>query len=318
MSFFSFLIRYTLDCFRDTKRIVNYFDLVKLNNIIVIPKIFFIKLFYGLSFIRNFRIKPLDTNILQLSNSNLFKILPSKEIIKDIDDFGYSKVFMVNENLLDYIKNDIFLNQNADAKKKKINSAHLLKKNDESLNDYFLRLRNSKISRITGNINLNNKSSVRDLLTSDLFLRIASQYLETNKFSINAAYFLSNPLEISEQEKYSNAQYFHWDNDFRKFLKLYIYLTDVDEVSGPHIFIPGTHKKKLKEHRLCRLYKDNDIYSAYKNKIIFQGIAGSSFFVDSYGIHKGETPTAKSRLILNVHYGRGKILYTPGDLYYSI
>ena len=315
MSFFSFLIRYTLDCFRDTKRIVNYFDLVKLNNIIIIPKIFFIKLFYGLSFIRNFRIKPLDINILQLSNSNLFKILPSKEIIKDIDDFGYSKAFMINENLLDSIKNEIFLNQNAEAKKKKINSAQLLKKNDESLNDYFLRLRNSKISRITGNINLNNKSSVKDLLTSDLFLKIASKYLETNKFSINAAYFLSNPLEISEQEKYSNAQYFHWDNDFSKFFKLYIYLTDVDENSGPHVYITGTHKQKFPEHSLCRLYSDESIYNKYKIHKKFTGQAGSMFLVDSYGLHKGESPTEKSRLMLNVHYGRGKILYSADDIY---
>ncbi len=318
MNFFYFLIRYILDSFRDTKRIINYFDLVKLNKITVIPKIFFIRLFYGISFIRNFRIKPLNINILQLSNSNLFKVLPSKKIVKHIDEFGYSKVFMINKNLLDSIKNEIFLAQNAEVKKKNIDDIHLLKKNSELLNDYFLRLRNLKISRVTGYVNLNKKSSVRDLLTSDLFLKIASQYLETKKFSINAAYFLSNPLEISEQEKYSNAQYFHWDNDFRKFLKLYIYLTDVDEVSGPHVFIPGTHKNKLNEHKLCRLFKDSDIYSAYKNKIIFKGFAGSSFFVDSYGIHKGETPTARSRLILNVHYGKGKILYTPGDLYYSI
>ena len=39
------------------------------------------------------------------------------------------------------------------------------------------------------------------------------------------------------------------------------------------------------------------------------------FFVDSYGLHKGEHPTGKSRLMLNVHFGRGKIIYFKNDLY---
>ena len=63
-----------------------------------------------------------------------------------------------------------------------------------------------------------------------------------------------------------------------------------------------------------RLYSDDNINKNYNNKRIFTGKAGSLFFVDSYGIHKGETPTDKSRLMLNVHYGKGRILYSSDDL----
>ena len=81
---------------------------------------------------------------------------------------------------------------------------------------------------------------------SDEVLNIAKNYLNTKEISINASFFISNPLETSENEKYKNAQYFHWDNDFTKFVKLYIYLNDVNYDNGPHIFIPETHKLKSK------------------------------------------------------------------------
>ena len=143
-------------------------------------------------------------------------------------------------------------------------------------------------------------------------------YHNSNDFSINASFFISNPLQISEEEKYKNAQYFHWDNDFTKFFKLYIYLNDVDHENGPHIFIPRTHKDKKRDNKLCRLYSDDNIKNNYQDSKIFTGKAGSMFFVDSYGIHKGLTPTKNYRLMLNIHFGRGKILYSKYDKFIQL
>ncbi len=39
------------------------------------------------------------------------------------------------------------------------------------------------------------------------------------------------------------AENFHRDFDDWRFVKYIVYLTDVDEDSGPHIFIPGSHKQ---------------------------------------------------------------------------
>ena len=153
---------------------------------------------------------------------------------------------------------------------------------------------------------------------SDSIMEFTKAYLGCDSFSVNATFFVSNPLQITEEEKYKNAQYFHWDNDFRKFFKLYIYLTDVDLDSGPHVYIPETHKNKLPDFRLCRLYSDKKVYGDYPRPKVFTGKAGSLFFVDSYGLHKGETPKSKSRLMLNVHYGTGKILYTENDEYIKL
>ena len=62
------------------------------------------------------------------------------------------------------------------------------------------------------------------------------------------------------------------------------------------------------------LFKDDDIYKSYKKVKEFTGKAGSAFFVDSYGLHKANPPKKKSRIMLNVHFGSGKILYSPNDL----
>ena len=125
-------------------------------------------------------------------------------------------------------------------------------------------------------------------------------------------------MQITEFEKYENAQYFHCEQDFTKFLKFYIYLTDVDDQCGPHIYASKTHKQKKKNHRLFRLYSDNDIYNSYKDIKKFCANKGSFFFADSYGIHKGEKPKSKPRIILNVHYGANKIKYHRNDLIVNI
>lgn len=311
-----FFIRVSLDAIRDTKKIVKYFSLIEINGYLVIFKIFFIRFFYCFQNIRakqQIFITKKNTQFICLEEEK-FDV---DKISKNIDDIGYSPVFYLKGNYLKNITDHVFQIKNIDIKSNNINKLELLKRTNETLKDYFSRLKNLKVSRFTGTLSLHNNSLLKDFLLSEAMVNLARSYLNTNDFSVNASFFVSNPVQISESEKYQNAQYFHWDNDFKKFFKLYVYLTDVDEGSGPHIFVPGTHKKKLANHQLCRLYSDQQIYSSYSETKKFLGKAGSLFFVDSYGIHKGETPTSNSRILLNVHYGKGNILYSKDDLYFN-
>jgi hypothetical protein len=316
-----FLMRIFLDAYRDTKRVVNYFHLVSINGVFVIPKIYFIRLIYSFSFVRNL-IKIKILNNLTFSKYFMENNIFSKNVTEIIDLKGCSEVYTLKKDLVDGVVEDIFASKNIEYKKNNnlniiIPNEFLFKCKNESLEFYYNRLKEKKISRVTGFIDLNKESYTRNLLTSSPFVSLAQNYLDVKNFSINASFFISNPVITPEEEKYANAQYFHWDNDFTKFLKVYIYLSDVDQESGPHIIIPNTHKKKLLKHSLCRLYKDKDIYSSYSQKTIFTGKAGSIFFSDGYGLHKGETPKSKSRLILNVHYGRNNILYSSNDVYFK-
>lgn len=312
--FFTFL-RLILDAARDTKKIIKYFNLIKLNGYSIILKIFYIRFFFSFEHIRNLqKIKKIykKHKLFFLDDNN--NILDIDSISKDIDQIGFSEVFNLKRELVEKIKEYIFSSKNITIKKQIVNKDILLKNNAENLENYFLRLKKLNVSRFTGTLDIKKNSDLKDLLLSKPILDLARSYLNCKTLSVNASFFVSNPISISKQEKYENAQYYHWDNDFTKFFKLYIYLTDVDFGSGPHVYIPGTHKVKLPQHKLCRLYADENINKSYNDKRIFTGKAGSLFFVDSYGIHKGETPVDKSRLMLNVHYGKGKILYSSDDL----
>ena len=322
MNFFNFIIRIFLDAFRDTKRIIEHYGLVSINGILVVPKLYLIRLLYSLSFIRNLTKIKIKNN-LTFSDFFLENDGSSKKITYDIDSKGYSEVYSLNNSFIDGILQDIFSSKKIEYKKNKdsinkISNEILLKDKNESLDFYYNRLKTNNISRLTGSIDLNKESYVKKLLTSEPFLSLAQNFLNTNSFSINASFFISNPAIITKEEQYANAQYFHWDNDFTKFLKIYIYLSDVDEDSGPHIIIPYTHKKKLFKHKLCRLYSDQEIYNSYDQRKIFLGKKGSIFFSDGSGLHKGETPKKNTRLIVNAHYGRNKIFYSSNDIYFKI
>jgi len=309
----SLYIRKYLDAYRDTIRITRHFDLVKLNGNLIIIKIFIIRFFYSFSFIRNFK-KIIYIDKIIATDHFIEQKIDLFRDVKQIDDLGYSKIYNINSSLKDEILSTIFKCKDLDIKKINFPISQLLKKQEENLEAYFLRLTEKKVSRVTGHLDLKNNLILREFLTSKEILAIVKNYLNTNVVSVSAAFFISNPVETTEKEKYSNGQFFHWDNDFKKFLKFYIYLTDTNQDSGSHLFVEKSHKYKNKQHKLCRLYSDDNVFKSYKNIKEFNGKSGSAFFVDSYGLHKGKAPTKKSRILLNVHFGSGKILYTQNDI----
>jgi hypothetical protein len=89
-------------------------------------------------------------------------------------------------------------------------------------------------------------------------------------------------------------QGFHRDCDDWRFVKVFVYLTDV--------YVSGSHQ----EHCSMRLqaYSDDEIVSRYGATRISSvtGPAGTGFAVDTRGIHKGMVPTQKPRLLLQVQY----------------
>ena len=100
---------------------------------------------------------------------------------------------------------------------------------------------------------------------------------------------------------------YHFDSDHNRFLKVFIYLDDVDEDTGPHAYIPRTSirfrsnlPKELKRDGRF----DDSIIRKYgiKAKIIC-GSKGKIIFADTHNLHKG-TPVhgRKSRYILQLQF----------------
>jgi hypothetical protein len=88
----------------------------------------------------------------------------------------------------------------------------------------------------------------------------------------------------------------HRDHDDFRFLALFIYLTDVDETTGPHVFYPGTQDG-----------------SESDKSITITGKAGTAILADTFAIHRGQPLQQKSRLVCWWRYG----LYTNAMHYYD-
>lgn len=97
-------------------------------------------------------------------------------------------------------------------------------------------------------------------------------------------------------------QAFHRDSDDWRHLKVFVYLTDVDEGAGPHVYVRGTHKAKASLR--AQAYEEADIARKFgpEARVVVTGAAGTSFACDTAGVHKGAMPTAKPRLMLQIQY----------------
>jgi hypothetical protein len=96
---------------------------------------------------------------------------------------------------------------------------------------------------------------------------------------------------------------FHYDIDDYKFIKLFIYLTDVDLASGPHVAISGTHRSKSLFEKVNRRISDEVANDRYKESIrVITGRAGTAFLEDTFCYHKGMSPQ-KRRLIMELEFG---------------
>lgn len=128
--------------------------------------------------------------------------------------------------------------------------------------------------------------------------------------AIAAAYFGSVPYvdsiqawwSLSGNEQPEEAENFHRDNDGIRFLKFFLYLTDVNEGHGPHKFVKGSHVegRLLGSGRLT----DEEVANAFGSDRILTmtGRAGDAFLEDTFGVHKGQLPVSGTRLLLQVRY----------------
>ena len=83
------------------------------------------------------------------------------------------------------------------------------------------------------------------------------------------------------------------------FLKVFIYLIDVNIENGPYSYVKKTHNKKfMKKFEVKKIkirknyrYNNNNVYDQLKqNEIIFNGNKGTVVFSDTTGMHRGYLP----------------------------
>lgn len=120
-----------------------------------------------------------------------------------------------------------------------------------------------------------------------------------------------------------DAQLFHIDRHCYRFLKLFVYLTDVEMDAGPHVYVRESGYFNETMQRLGRLQReqpenaerfgkminsqrkdDGDVADFFgSEKITYMtGRAGEAFLVNTAGFHKGLLPTNTDRLVFQALY----------------
>jgi hypothetical protein len=149
-------------------------------------------------------------------------------------------------------------------------------------------------------------------IRDDLWIRaVARDYLGAEPCYLRSELAWSFPVGGTDQQRLAMAQRLHCDiNDYRT-LKFFFYLTDVDAGAGPHSYLPkhcaprrfrhqmlGQRSASIAEERLI------DAYGGARNLVTVTGDAGTGFAGDPYYFHRGDSPTQRARLLLQVEFGR--------------
>ena len=149
-------------------------------------------------------------------------------------------------------------------------------------------------------------TDIQELMTDLSIFAIAQAYLETQPILDIVAMWWSTAL--TKTACTDSAQLYHFDMDRVKWLKFFIYLTDVTSDNGPHCYIAGSHQiggkpKELLELGYARI-PDKDIAKFYPTEKFFEVTAPKGTIVvgDTLCFHKGKPLKQGDRLILEVEF----------------
>jgi len=156
---------------------------------------------------------------------------------------------------------------------------------------------------------------IRDIATDPVVGAAVEQHLGAPPILLSIGLWCSF---AGKQAK--DAQFFHFDLDDYRFCKLFIYLTDVDEEGGPHVYLPRTHDPDY--ITACRpepgpardgfdwwyfhdlRKQDADATRHLKqDPVNLTGAKGTRLLVNTEGIHKGLPPQNQDRWLLQLLFG---------------
>ena len=161
------------------------------------------------------------------------------------------------------------------------------------------------------NIDLNNNSNhaISKITTSDLILLPVANYFGHIPILTGASIFFSPNKEFQS----GRSQQYHMDGIDGRVVKIFIALDDIDEQSGPFVFLPKSisrraynsmRKKRIVKRRNHKV-PDETIYQFCEESdaIVSTLRKGSALFIDSdVCYHFGSRPSPKPRKVLFLEY----------------
>jgi hypothetical protein len=150
--------------------------------------------------------------------------------------------------------------------------------------------------------------TIRDLGRDAALLAIAAAYLGHRPVLIRTRLWWSFPgTRVSDADLHAAAQEkFHFDMNGWRTLKFFFYLTQVDEASGPHRCIVGSHRIRSWRHQISLTVGRpvDELIGIYGRDrfLAITGPAGLGFAEDPFVFHAGSLCRDHPRLILELEY----------------
>jgi hypothetical protein len=150
------------------------------------------------------------------------------------------------------------------------------------------------------------KSLVQMLMKDPFFYEVLGKYLRSTPVLCSVNMWWSTLAKPSNGDK--EAQNYHFDMSRARWLNFFIYLTDVDEASGPHCYVRGSNKipsgspgHELLKRGYARI-PDSDIEQAFGKDQIVEMTAkrGTLIIEDTIGFHRGKPPVTKERFMFEL------------------
>ena len=245
-----------------------------------------------------------------LENSTIFDSNVNKSDIKYLNEVllsdGYApSAFRLHESIKNEIINTLAQQEfkTKSAISKPILGKSLIKESQDNNSKIFF---GGDTFWLTNQDNLINEKIFQEIAFDPVLLSIAGNYLGCWPIHVQTNAWFSFQSQESHHNLSQNAQLFHQDKEFIKFLKVFIYLTDVSHDQGPHCYVKGSHKEELNKKGFAFSQRLNqlDIESIYGKERIstFTGDAGSILFGDTSSVHRGMPVLRGSRLLLQLEY----------------
>jgi len=155
---------------------------------------------------------------------------------------------------------------------------------------------------------------IQNFVSDRKILSIAQEYLGTQPIFDFIAMWWHVKSDNPDSEA---AQYFHFDMDRLRWVKLFFYITDVKDDSGPHVFIPKSHSDfgipfRFRRKGYARLEdKEVEEYFPKLEWKVFTGNAGTMIVEDTRGLHKGKHVLSGDRLMFQIQFTSSLFAQSP-------
>ena len=144
-------------------------------------------------------------------------------------------------------------------------------------------------------------SEFKSLVDDNGIKEIIGRYLGCEPVFDLAAAWWTYPFKEPDSK---SAQLYHYDLERIKWLKVFVYMNNVDFNNGPHCFIKGSHNSIGNKISHEGRFTDEEVFKLYpnSNEVVHIGKAGTIIIEDTLGFHKGLPANCGHRFIFEFQY----------------